>query len=122
MALAVSQLTTANGLTVHTYDNIDSDDSTPTSIELGRSKGALISPTGTHGFFQVEGTFGGATAKLQGSNDGTNWADLDIAYTSTALTHTAAGGSEFIASCRYIRPLVTGGTSEDLNIYISIVQ
>ena len=121
MALAVSQLTTANGLTVHTYDNLDSDDSAPTAIELGR-KGGHPTPTGIHGFFQVEGTFGGATAKLQGSNDNTNWADLDVAGTATALAHTAAGGSEFVASCRYIRPLVTGGTSEDLNVYISLIQ
>lgn len=121
MALAVSQITTKRGLTIYTYDNIDSDDTAPTSIELGR-KGGQIVATGTHGFFQVEGTFGGATAKLQGSNDGTNWADLDIAGTATALSHTAAGGSEFIASCRYIRPLVTAGTSEDLNIYISVYQ
>ena len=121
MALEKTQTTTANGLTVVTYDNIDSDDSAPTAIELGR-KGGQAPTTGIHGFFQVEGTFGGATAKLQGSNDNTNWADLDIAYTSTALAVTAAGGAEFIASCRYIRPLVTGGTSEDLNIHISFVQ
>lgn len=121
MALAVSSITTNHGLSVHTYDNIDSDDTAPTAIELGR-KGSQVMPTGTHGFFQVEGTFGGATAKLQGSNDNTNWADLDIAGTATALAHTAAGGSEFVASCRYIRPLVTGGTSEDLNIYISLRQ
>lgn len=121
MALEVSKLVTANGLTIHTYDNIDSDDSAPDAIELG-VKGAAIAPTGVHGFFQVEGTFGGATAKLQGSNDNTNWADLDIAYTNSALALTAAGGAEFIASCRYIRPLVTAGTSEDLNIHISMYQ
>ena len=121
MALAVSNITTKRGLTIYTYDNIDSDDSAPTAIELGRI-GGQVPATGVHGFFQVEGTFGGATAKLQGSNDNTNWADLDVAGTNTALSHTAAGGSEFVASCRYIRPLVTAGTSEDLNITISLIQ
>jgi len=105
-------------LTIVTYDNIDTADSSPSSIEINQSR-YQVQGQPTQGFFQAYGTFGSGTAKLQGSNDGTNWADLDIAGSSTALAFTAAGGAEFSASCRYIRPLVTGGTGDDIDIRIS---
>lgn len=117
MALTVTTATHGD-LTIVTYDNIDTADTSPSSIEINKSN-YQTQGSPTKGFFQAYGTFGGGTAKLQGSNDGTNWADLDIAGSSTALAFTAAGGAEFAASCRYIRPLVTGGTGDDIDIRIS---
>jgi len=66
---------------------------------------------------QVVGTFGGATAKLQVSNDGTNWADVQDLL-GTAVSLTAAGYFELSVSGAYIRPAVSGGTGDDLDIIV----
>lgn len=66
---------------------------------------------------QVTGTFGGATVVLQGSNDGTNFYDLDD-IEGTAISVTAAGLVEFSTSALYIKPVASGGTSQDLDIVI----
>jgi opacity protein-like surface antigen len=117
MALTVTT-EKSGSLTIVTYDNIDTADTDPSSIEINGTN-YQVQGKPTQGFFHAYGTFGGGTAKLQGSNDDTNWVDLDIAHSSTALALTAAGGAEFSASCRYIRPLITGGTGDDIDVSIS---
>lgn len=66
------------------------------------------------GAVQFDGTFGGATIVLQGSNDGSTFSTLDD-VAGVAISATAAGIFDFNGHCRYIRPLVTAGTAESLN-------
>lgn len=71
--------------------------------------------------FHITGTFNGATATLQGSNDGTNWHPLtqrggtgNMAYTATA-NHAA---NEMPA---FVRPNITGGgASTSLTVVLAI--
>lgn len=64
---------------------------------------------------QVEGTFGGATVTIQGTNDGTNWQTLNNPA-SVALSFSAAGFKGILELPMKIRPLVTGGTSVSLTV------
>lgn len=112
MALTLTQSYPASGVSLFTYDNLDTADSSPDSLLLTGTSPAL-------GFLQAEGVFGSGTVKLQGSNDGINWVDLkDI--TGVTIGITSDGGVEFSTSAVYIRPLITGGTSDDVNVTISL--
>lgn len=65
---------------------------------------------------QVEGTFGGATVTVQGSNDGTNWQTLTDPQGS-ALTWTSANRLEQIEEItRYVRVITSGGTGTNINV------
>lgn len=66
---------------------------------------------------QVVGTFGGATVKLQVSNDGTNWADASDVL-GNAITMTAAGYFEFSLSGAYIRPAIDSGSGNDIDVIV----
>ncbi len=114
MALVLSLVDgTPSGVIVYKWDNLDTADSSPDAIEPGGTEPIA-------GFIQMIGTPGGGTVKLQGSNDGTNWADLnDVAGSAIGLS-AAAEGAEFSASCRYLRPLTTGGTTDDVDVFISL--
>ena len=58
---------------------------------------------------QFTGTFGaGGTIKLQGSNDGTNWFDLNNAQ-GTAISVTAAALKQVVELSQYVRPYVSAG-------------
>lgn len=74
----------------------------------------------TRGSVQFDGTYGGATIVLQGSNDGSNWATLDDEG-SVAISSTAASVHAFNCNCRYVRPAVSGGTSESLNTRVLLL-
>lgn len=69
---------------------------------------------------QVIGTFGGATVKLQGSNDGTNWFDLTKRGGTSAASFTAAGGASSNENPAYIRPVTSGGTGTDVDVIVAI--
>lgn len=69
---------------------------------------------------QFIGTFGGATVKLQGSNDGTNWFDLTKRGGTSALSVTAAGGGLANENPAYIRPITSGGTGTDIDVIVAI--
>lgn len=113
MALTVNPVAdTPPGLIVWNYDNLDTADSAPTAVEAGGFQPVF-------GSLQAIGTFGGGTVKLQGSNDGTNYADLND-VTGTAIGLTAAGAVEFSTTMRYIRPLVTGGSGDDIDVFIAL--
>lgn len=58
---------------------------------------------------QVEGTFGGATVTVQGSNDGTNWETLRDPL-GNLLTFTAAGLKAILEMTIYTRVISAGGT------------
>jgi ABC-type cobalamin transport system permease subunit len=112
MALSYTTEMPVLGIELHTWDNLDTADSSPTVAEPGGTS-ALA------GFVQVVGTFGGGTVRLQGSNDNTNWINLkDIAGTLIGIT--SDGGAEFSTSARYIRPLITGGSGDDVDVYMII--
>ncbi len=73
-----------------------------------------IQPNGiVRGSVQFTGTFGGATAVLQGSNDGTNWATLKD-RTGTAISATAAGMFDIETGALQIRPSTSGGTADSI--------
>jgi hypothetical protein len=63
------------------------------------------------GSVQFTGTFGGATVKLQVSNDGTNFVDMKD-LTGASVTATAAGYFEFTTAGLYLRPTISGGTGD----------
>ena len=112
MALVFSTSQPVSGCDLFTYDNLDTADTAPGTV-LSSGTAPVI------GSIQVIGTFGGASVALQGSNDGTNWVGLaDRAGTVIALT--AAGGAEFSTSFVYLRPLATGGSGDDLDVFIAL--
>lgn len=112
MALTVTPSVPVAGIQVWTYDNLDTADTSPSTITSGGTSTIV-------GSIQAEGTFGGGTVKLQGSNDGTNWVDLDDTQ-GTAIGITAAGAAEFSTAMVYLRPLITGGTGDDVNVTIAL--
>lgn len=66
---------------------------------------------------QVVGTFGGTSISLYGSNDGATWVILNDPL-GDPLTFTSAGLRQVAELTRYVRPLVTGGTGVDLDVYM----
>ena len=68
---------------------------------------------------QVSGTFGSATAVLQGSNDGTNWATLN-AWIGTNTSFTAAGIRKAVENPGYIRAVTTGGTASTISVVVAL--
>lgn len=66
---------------------------------------------------QAVGTFGGATVKLQVSNDGTNWVDASDVL-GNAVSMTAMGYFELSLSGAYIRPAISGGTGDDIDVIV----
>lgn len=63
------------------------------------------------------GTFGGATAVLQGSIDGVTYATLkDIG--GNAISATAAAVFDFTSACLYFKPAVSGGTADDVDVVV----
>src|SRR5688572_7100846 len=76
---------------------------------MGRHKGLSV---------QVAGTFGSATAVLQGSNDGTNYVTARLAQqvasagVHDAASFTSAGAAKVLDDAfRYYRMSTSGGTS-----------
>lgn len=73
---------------------------------------------GLAGSVQFVGTFaGGSTAKLQMSNDGTNWVDIKDLQGGT-ISATATGIFEFTCSAAYIKPVVSGGSADNVNVIL----
>ena len=66
---------------------------------------------------QVVGTFGGATAVLEGSNDGENWKTLTDPQ-GNPLSFNAAGLETVMEAPLFMRPAVTGGTSPYLTFIL----
>lgn len=65
---------------------------------------------------QVEGTFGGASVAIEGSNDGTNYHTMTDPQ-GNALLFAAAGLETIMELPYYVRPAVSGGDgTTDLTI------
>ena len=110
MALVVTPSSPTPGVSRWVYDNLDTADSSPEAILAGGTQPAL-------GAIQAVGTFGGGTVALQGSNDNSNWVNLPSS-TGVPIALTSAGGVDFNTSFMYIRPKVTGGTGDDIDVFI----
>ena len=67
---------------------------------------------------QFEGTFGGATCKLVGSNDGSNYRELTDPQ-GNDISKTTTGDLEAVTEItRYTKPLYSGGTLQSMNCYL----
>lgn len=64
---------------------------------------------------QVEGTFGGASVAVNGSNDGTNFRALKDP-SSTAIAITVAGIKAVLENTIYTQPSPSGGTGQSLTV------
>lgn len=65
--------------------------------------------------FQVEGTFGGATVLLKGSNDNSTFEGLrDPSH--TAISMTSAGLQAVLENTIYTQPTYSGGSGQSLTI------
>jgi hypothetical protein len=67
------------------------------------------------GAVQFSGTFGGATVGLQASNDGVTFFDIKELGGSPISTSSAAL-FEFTTAAMYLRPVITGGTGDAVNV------
>lgn len=81
------------------------------------NKFALTDQWGLAGSVQIFGTFGGATVKLQQSNDGATWFDIKDLY-STTISATANAIFEITCSAAYFRPAITGGAGDDVDVIL----
>lgn len=66
---------------------------------------------------QIEGTFGGATVVIQGSNDGSNWQSLTDPQ-GNAISKAAASLEQISELTRYIRAVTSGGTGTSVNVNV----
>lgn len=84
---------------------------------------AIPEELGVSGCVQITGTFGGATVSMEVSNDGDTWFVLkdanNAAITVTAITVTANGFADFSTAAIYIRPVISGGTSDSVNVRVA---
>ena len=69
------------------------------------------------GTAQFRGTFGSATVKLQASNDGVTFFDMKD-RTGATISATAAAFFEFTTAAMYLRPTISGGTGDDVDMLI----
>lgn len=67
---------------------------------------------------QFGGTFGGATVVLQGSNDGVTYYTLKDLQ-GNDISVTAAGYAEFSSGAAFIKPSLSGGAGDSVNITVS---
>lgn len=67
---------------------------------------------------QVSGTIGGATIVLQGSNDGVTYATLKDLQGNN-LSFAAAGYAEFSSGAAFIKPSISGGTGDSINVTVA---
>lgn len=63
--------------------------------------------------FQAEGTFGGTSVSIQGSNDGANYHPLNDP-TGVTIGLTQGGLKEVLEHTRYLVPALTGGAGSSI--------
>jgi hypothetical protein len=88
------------------------------ALTTANADGASIqAPEWSDRTWQAQGTWGGATLTIQGSNDGTNWFTLYNAATGVPITFTANGGATPIELPLYMRPnLTTAGSGATVTV------
>lgn len=96
-----------DGVTV-TWEGLDGDDNGETWSDLDHPDRSI----------QVVGLFDGATAVLQGSNDGTNW-ETAVDIFGNPISLTAAGIRQVGPLYNHLRPSNSGGgASTDLDFIL----
>lgn len=85
-----------------------------TIVQLGITGQAAVA-----GAVQFGGTFGGATVKLQVSNDNATYFDMKDLL-GNAITATAAGYFEFTTAGVYLRPAISGGTGDAVDVTLCL--
>lgn len=68
---------------------------------------------------QVYGTFGGATAITQVSNDASSWLGMDDIF-GAPISRSLAGYDEISTAMVYMRPSASGGTSQSITWVLSV--
>jgi len=99
-----------DGVPTVRWDDITTSTDTPLKF-------AVTEQWGLAGSVQFGGTFGGSTVTLQMSNDGTNWVDIKDLQGIT-ISATATTMFEFTCSAAYIKPNVTGGSANNVDVII----
>jgi len=91
-----------------------------TGISTGDTINSYAIPDkyGAIGCVQVTGTFGGATITLQVSNNGTTWFNLTDLQ-GAGISATANTFADFTTAAIYIRPAITGGSSDSVNVRLA---
>jgi len=78
---------------------------------------ALVDVWGLASSVQIGGTFGGATVKLQQSNDGSTFLDIKDVH-GTAVSATANAIFELSLSAAYLRPSIASGSANDVDVIL----
>ena len=78
---------------------------------------AIPEEFGAIGCVQISGTFGGATVTVEVSNDGTTWFGLKDLQ-GTAVSATANAFADFTCAAIYMRPAISGGTGDSVNVRV----
>jgi len=79
----------------------------------------LIDTAAVAGSVQMTGTFGGATVVMQVSNDGATWFTTKD-MSNTDVSATAGAYFEFTSAGLYLRPSVSGGTGDSVDVVMSL--
>jgi len=109
MATITPALTVTSGVGILTWTGVSTAD-TMTAQVIKEKIGAI-------GSVAFTGTWGSATVKLQGSNDGTNYFDLkDV--TGNTISATANAYFEFSLSCLYLKPASSGGSADNVEVTV----
>jgi len=85
-----------------------------TIVQLGVPGQAAVA-----GAVHFDGTFGGATIKLQVSNDNVTYFDMKDLL-GNAITATAAGFFEFTTAGVYLRPAISGGAANAVDVTLCL--
>lgn len=91
------------------------------NIATGDTINAIAIPyqAAVAGCVQFGGTFGGATVKLQVSNDGNTFFDIND-LSATPVSATSAALFEFTTSAVYLRPAISGGTGDAVDVIVCL--
>ena len=108
--IAPTKKFTAEGIPYVEWADITTSTDTPLKF-------ALTEQWGLAGAVQFDGTFGGSTAKLQASNDGTTWFDMKDLQ-GTTVSATSAALFEITTSAAYIKPTVTDGSENNVDVIL----
>lgn len=110
IALTSTDRNKVNGAVLYTWEALgNADDGAPITL-----------PYAADITVQASGTFGSATVRLQGSNDGVNWHNMTQKGGTSALGFTANGLHSVNENPAYIRPHTTGGTGTDVDVTVAI--
>lgn len=111
MATITPAVSITSGVPSVTWTGITTTTDTPSALTVTDQAGLAMA-------VQFGGTFnGGTTAVLQGSNDGSTYFTLkDILGNSVSAT--AAALFEVSTSVRYIKPSVSSGSADNVNVIV----